>query len=506
MKKIGRPIAMLSMLLTVSLILGACGGDNGGGTAGPSATGGIPSPTGGIATLATPTSGKLAQSTPTQAHSTQGATVIVEQQDYKFSPQNVTVNVGDTVTFVNKGATMHTATASDGSFDSGGMNTNATFNQTFTKPGTIKYYCKFHGSADGAGMAGAITVVQGNGGRPPATPSAAGGSGTGAPDTLAADDQPVGNTVVVKHIHANQDGFVVIHANTADNKPGNQLGHTQIKAGDSDNVVVQVSPAPKAGDKVWPMLHIDAGTIGTYEFPGPDAPVIVGGNIVMKQITLTAALTLSVEADDQPTATSIKVKRVVAAQDGWITVHANTADNKPGDQLGHTPIKAGENTNVVIKLSSTPKAGDKVWPMLHIDAGTIGTYEFPGPDAPVIVGGNIVMKQITLTTPPPIPTIVPSVTITVQIQDYQFLPNDITINPGTNVTFVNKGATKHTVTAVDGSWDSGDVAPGASYSLTFSSEGVFLFYCKYHGSASGTGMAGAITVVRNAGNPAPTPP
>jgi LPXTG-motif cell wall-anchored protein len=37
------------------------------------------------------------------------------------------------------------------------------------------------------------------------------------------------------------------------------------------------------------MLHIDAGTIGTYEFPGADTPVIVGGNVVMKQITVTAA-------------------------------------------------------------------------------------------------------------------------------------------------------------------------------------------------------------------------
>jgi LPXTG-motif cell wall-anchored protein len=43
------------------------------------------------------------------------------------------------------------------------------------------------------------------------------------------------------------------------------------------------------GGKLWPMLHIDAGTIGTYEFPGPDAPVVVDGNIIMKQITVTSA-------------------------------------------------------------------------------------------------------------------------------------------------------------------------------------------------------------------------
>ena len=35
------------------------------------------------------------------------------------------------------------------------------------------------------------------------------------------------------------------------------------------------------------MLHLDAGTIGTYEFPGVDGPVKSGSDIVMKKITVT---------------------------------------------------------------------------------------------------------------------------------------------------------------------------------------------------------------------------
>ncbi len=105
----------------------------------------------------------------------------------------------------------------------------------------------------------------------------------------------------------------------------------------------------------------------------------------------------TLEADDQAAGSSIVVRKVVAGQDGWVAVHVNTTDNKPGAVIGVAPVKKGENDNVTVKLDPTPKAGDKLWPMLHIDAGTIGTYEFPGPDAPVIVDGNIVMKQITLT-------------------------------------------------------------------------------------------------------------
>jgi LPXTG-motif cell wall-anchored protein len=37
------------------------------------------------------------------------------------------------------------------------------------------------------------------------------------------------------------------------------------------------------------MLHVDAGTVGTYEFPGADTPVRVGDQIVMKRFTVTEA-------------------------------------------------------------------------------------------------------------------------------------------------------------------------------------------------------------------------
>src|SRR2546427_390819 len=59
-----------------------------------------------------------------------------------FSPANLTVKVGKTVTWVNKDTVTHTVT-SDGSslFDSGFMPTGATFQFTFTTVGTYPYYC-----------------------------------------------------------------------------------------------------------------------------------------------------------------------------------------------------------------------------------------------------------------------------------------------------------------------------------------------------------------------------
>jgi len=88
-----------------------------------------------------------------------------------FSPQTITVNVGDSITFVNKGG-LHNAVADDGSFrcargcDGDGRNGNGNASNsnwiasiTMTKPGTVGYFCEVHGMP-GTGMFGTI-IVQG---------------------------------------------------------------------------------------------------------------------------------------------------------------------------------------------------------------------------------------------------------------------------------------------------------------------------------------------------------
>jgi LPXTG-motif cell wall-anchored protein len=107
--------------------------------------------------------------------------------------------------------------------------------------------------------------------------------------TVDASDQAiVGGEITVAKITAGQDGWIVAHLDEG-GKPGKVIGETLIKAGDSSNVKIKLSEDVPVGGKLWPMLHIDAGTIGTYEFPGPDAPVVANGAPVMKQITVTAA-------------------------------------------------------------------------------------------------------------------------------------------------------------------------------------------------------------------------
>ena len=91
-----------------------------------------------------------------------------------FDPPTLTIDVGDTVTFVNGGG-FHNAQSDDGSIttfrcangcDESGGNGDPDDNDwsgtvTFPTAGTVLYHCEQHGGNGGAGMSGSITIVGG---------------------------------------------------------------------------------------------------------------------------------------------------------------------------------------------------------------------------------------------------------------------------------------------------------------------------------------------------------
>lgn len=95
-----------------------------------------------------------------------------------YSPPTVTVNVGDTVTWVNTGANPHTATADDGSWDTGLLEPGLSGSMTFSQPGTYTYHCIPH-----PWMKGTVVVAAAGAARPapggPAPTRAAGPAGPG---------------------------------------------------------------------------------------------------------------------------------------------------------------------------------------------------------------------------------------------------------------------------------------------------------------------------------------
>ena len=89
----------------------------------------------------------------------------------------------------------------------------------------------------------------------------------------------------------------------------------------------------------------------------------------------------------------------------------------------------------------------------------------------------------------------PTTTASVGAYDDYFQPKTINVQPGTTVRWVNYGKHTHTVTSKDGRWDSGDIPPGASYTVTFRTPGTYYYYCRHHTKEKmeGTIVVGAST-------------
>jgi plastocyanin len=98
---------------------------------------------------------------PTEAAPTEAAPqpAFVNIQGSRFSPASITISAGSTVTWRHQGSGSHTITADDGAFNSGTITAGETFSFTFTTPGEYGYYCEFHGSPGGGGMAGIVIVT-----------------------------------------------------------------------------------------------------------------------------------------------------------------------------------------------------------------------------------------------------------------------------------------------------------------------------------------------------------
>jgi len=77
--------------------------------------------------------------------------------------------------------------------------------------------------------------------------------------------------------------------------------------------------------------------------------------------------------------------------------------------------------------------------------------------------------------------------------DNVFDPPILRIQQGETVEWTMDGNAPHTVTADDGSWDSGILAPGTTYTRAFDAPGVYAYHCSLHG-APGVGMAGTVLV------------
>ena len=89
-----------------------------------------------------------------------------------------------------------------------------------------------------------------------------------------------------------------------------------------------------------------------------------------------------ISVDDQAVKSgSVLVNMVDAMKPGWVAIFTDKND-QPDVLLGYAAVPAGASADIKVTIDSA-KATNKMIAMLLLDAGKVGTFEYPGADEPV---------------------------------------------------------------------------------------------------------------------------
>lgn len=111
-----------------------------------------------------------------------------------------------------------------------------------------------------------------------------------AQDVKGTNQDVSGGTVTADMIHADANGWLVVHRTDSAMKPGPVVGYAPLKMGENKDVAAILTEPVEPGDMLMLMLHGEQGGMktGVFEYTlgaKEDGPVRVDGKLVMAVIT-----------------------------------------------------------------------------------------------------------------------------------------------------------------------------------------------------------------------------
>jgi plastocyanin len=189
---------------------------------------------------------------------------------------------------------------------------------------------------------------------------------------------------------------------------------------------------------------------------------------------------------------------------GHCTAFAATPAATPTTALP-TSVPAGAGAGPAATVTTTTGAAGAgpvtIDITIHVDVGqpggsvtlpvTVGPGMTPvvGPAAPAAPAGRISPESPTLgreATASSQGAPAAAAGTAIKLVNMAFDPATVTIPAGTKITWTNTDPVAHTATAVGGAFNSGNLAPGQSFTFTFDKAGTFDYHCLYHPYMKGT--------------------
>jgi plastocyanin len=407
--------------------------------------------------------------------------------DFEFDPATRTVAAGSTVTWTNQGAAPHTVAADDGSFGSGFLSTGDTYRKTFLSPGSFSYFCTLH-----PGMRGTVVVTGGTSGGEPAPPPSEPPPTGASPGPSPAGNSSRSGISIVDNAFSPRSRTITAGTTLVWTNDG-ALPHT-VTARDASFDSGFLTPGGTfrqtfASPGVFGYLcTIHPGMAGTITVVGGSAAIAsspppdpVAGVPATPLPEGSASITI-IDNNFEPGTHDVSIGDVVTWVNAGELPHTVTAGDGSFDS-GF--LMTGEGYSIT---ASSPGRIDY---FCTIHPGMVGAINVGATDAVGAVGVSDAAAGSMTTSDPPAQEGDASrgEGVGVRIIDLDYEPRTLTIDVGTTVRWENEGALPHTVTATNAAYDSGIMAPGASYERTFDQAGTFSYLCTLH-----PGMVGVVEV------------
>jgi plastocyanin len=411
--------------------------------------------------------GTLALGAPAASHDDGSGTIVEIDKPDELKPAVLQIAAGTTVTWVNKEDRTHRVRAATGTFDSGSLGKDATFNFRFDAAGTYSYSLGTLSNSSWSWWAGGTITV--NGANPTPTPTA-------APTEPPATQPTTGAAVSI-----NDDFFTPATLNVAvgttvvwTNRGGSK--HTVTATGVFDSGVL--SPGAT--------FSFTFATPGTYRYVceihgGMTGTIVVGDGQTAAQPTPTAPAptpTPVPTAIPQPSGAMVHIldnsysPRTLTVPVGTTVTWMHTGTVK------HTVTATGLFDSGILSPGAT----------FRYTFTSPGTYTYrcelhSGMSGTIVVTGS---GPTLAPTPPPVAAapIVPAGAFEIAINDNSFGPASATVPVGTTVVWTNRGAVRHTVSGPG--FSSGSIAAGGTFSFIFTAPGTYSYQCDFHAEMTGT--------------------
>ncbi|MEO5906085.1 MAG: plastocyanin/azurin family copper-binding protein, partial [Saprospiraceae bacterium] len=374
------------------------------------------------------------------------STHTVQVQDFQFSPEEITINLGDTLNFVWTGVIPHTVTSDAPSgpnaFNSGLLGQGATWQLILNSTGTFPYYCIPHGAPGGIGMAGIINV------------------------TSACEGNTANGTLVIQYVGTSGQGFAVTNN-------GSPIMGSPFAFSPSGTITIPLAISGDGAQHTFAVTDVGNASCSAQQTVTVPSCNSSSCTLSITQATVSACMgnTVSLTVNfnsNQPAATYNVYK------DG-IKLNPEPLTTDVSGSCSYTTFIVGNNITTTILVQFIE----------NTSCSAIQSVVIPACAGPCLITDFVVGQSAG--------------SHTVEVKDFAFEPAVIDVLIGDTVHFVWTGVIPHTTTSDQfmgpNSWNSGLLGQGATYDLVIGETGTFPYYCQPHGGPGGIGMSGVINVI-----------